>query len=206
MSFLLPYLKCRDNETSYCTLGSANEESEEMEYENIHKVEPNSPENFIAVEIENHNDDVSYDRTTQLIPNTIQQKQDFKEHFHSETSSPGVSKYLLEEKSNPDKQDEIDTLFHSLAQTVKKLNPYYRAVAKAKVCSIISELEIKNLTHEFVIPDISPYSLCTTVNEKQSSSPSSMSSALLETATHNVESFPDPCQVSAEFREQFSKR
>lgn len=31
------------------------------------------------------------------------------------------------------KKDEVEALFYGLAQTVKKLPPYYRALAKAKV-------------------------------------------------------------------------
>lgn len=54
--------------------------------------------------------------------------------------SEEMLKYLLDTK-----KDEIETLFYSLAQTVKKMTPYYQAVAKARVCSIVSELELENL-------------------------------------------------------------
>ncbi|KAK4874253.1 hypothetical protein RN001_013613 [Aquatica leii] len=48
-----------------------------------------------------------------------------------------------------DQDDEVETLFYSLSQTVKKMEPYYRAVAKSRVCSIIGELEIQNITRQY---------------------------------------------------------
>ncbi|KAF5299490.1 hypothetical protein FQR65_LT01072 [Abscondita terminalis] len=73
----------------------------------------------------------------------------------SEDDSVEPSDSFKKEKRRPhqntivfENEDEIDSLFYSLAKTVKKMDPYYRALAKARVCSIVSDLELQNLTRQ----------------------------------------------------------
>lgn len=58
------------------------------------------------------------------------------------TASAVVMDYLLK----MEEKDEVEALFYGLAQTVKQLPPYYRALAKSKVSSIVGEIELQSLT------------------------------------------------------------
>lgn len=73
-----------------------------------------------------------------------------------------VMKYLLDKKkaqiTPPIQQPSvIDTFFSSIAATVKNFSAYYQNIAKSKIFSIISDLEMKQIMQEqpFLVPNTS---------------------------------------------------
>ncbi|XP_044760182.1 uncharacterized protein LOC123317641 [Coccinella septempunctata] len=59
------------------------------------------------------------------------------------SASSMVMDYLL--KNKQEEKDDVDAFFHGLAQTVKKMSPYYRAITKARVGSVVGEMEIQSI-------------------------------------------------------------
>ncbi|XP_014271110.1 uncharacterized protein [Halyomorpha halys] len=62
------------------------------------------------------------------------------------TASAIMMEYIIDHRMNERKSlDDIDQIFQGLAATVKKFSPYNQALAKAKVVSLVSDLEIEDL-------------------------------------------------------------
>ncbi|XP_017755456.1 PREDICTED: uncharacterized protein LOC108547438 [Eufriesea mexicana] len=69
-----------------------------------------------------------------------------------------ISSNKYENTQPRDDTNDIDLFFQSMASTVKKFSPYNQAVAKARIFSIISEVEIQALS-SMKCTHCSPYSL-----------------------------------------------
>jgi hypothetical protein len=59
-------------------------------------------------------------------------------------------KYILEKKNEENLKEKnepsaIDQFFLSMCSTVKQFSPYHQHLAKTKIFSIISEIELENL-------------------------------------------------------------
>lgn len=150
MNFLIPFLKDRPSNSSINAYYSSNEEPDPPE-ENITK--PIQSESIVHKSIED------------IIEKPIPVKKRIK-ILQPITKDPTITmKYPYKGKHK--EPDEIEILFYSFAQTVKRMDPYHRAVAKSKVCSIITELEIQSLTKSGVTSDPSPsvtYASCSSSN------------------------------------------
>jgi len=62
-----------------------------------------------------------------------------------EAQSNAFLQFILNEKMNKSKQDETDLFYASIAQTVKSLSPINRVIARQKIVSVISDLQLSDM-------------------------------------------------------------
>ncbi|KOC65508.1 hypothetical protein WH47_10088, partial [Habropoda laboriosa] len=135
MLFLDPYIKERETVTSIRT---SDESNNELDTSNTTST---ADSNVTQILLSPKNSDV---------PPEILAGRKIK--GETETASTVLMNYILKSKSeSPEQQqqeDDIDLFFKSIALTVKKLSPYTQAIAKARVFSIISALELEELSNK----------------------------------------------------------
>lgn len=78
------------------------------------------------------------------------QKKSNISNYTSETAYSTLMNYILEKKNEENLEEKkesnaIDQFFLSMCSTVKQFSPYNQHLAKTKIVSIVSELELKNL-------------------------------------------------------------
>lgn len=130
MSFLLPHFKERSsNNISSVRCETVYEDSNAAEDPLWEDVKQDSPENF-------HNVAETSTPPSKRIKYSPQS-------FPSETPSTTLTKFLLENKAKS--MNDIQQFFDSISTTVQSFPPKDRAIAKAKVFQIISEMELEIL-------------------------------------------------------------
>lgn len=77
---------------------------------------------------------------------TMAKKKSKVSNSPSETASSTLMKYILENKNESKSElSAIDQFFLSMCSTVKQFSPYHQHLAKTKIFSIVSEIELENL-------------------------------------------------------------
>lgn len=59
------------------------------------------------------------------------------------SASAELMKYLLKNKKEDNKEDDVDRFFLSIASTVKKFNIYNQSVVKSRIFNMVSEVELQ---------------------------------------------------------------
>lgn len=156
MSFLLPYIKERgDNITSV-----------NVDLEKESDSDGDGASNSLLSQDENHYESpipqkLNEEQSSSVKKQTsVSSKQTgyFKRKINQpDTASGTLMKYILRnKKENEDPEanttNDIDLFFKSIAATVKKLSPYNQAIAKARVFSTVSQLEIEEISRKGLQP------------------------------------------------------
>ncbi|XP_072385647.1 uncharacterized protein [Diabrotica undecimpunctata] len=124
----------------------------EMPEQEESQAEAEADSEIVETEEESLNVEVSYEK--QAPKRTVFETPQLpKKKKNERTAASVVMVYLLKSEE----KDEVEALFYGLAQTVKKMPPYYRALAKARVSSIVGEIELQSITHPNPPAMRSPY-------------------------------------------------
>lgn len=182
MSFLIPFFKERETITSVnihindeCNNFSTHEDDEA---------------DIDALQVNNEEDHLTSQPSASLVP-TVQKRNKNKQ----ENASAVLMNYILNNRKETPQQvqnttTDVDIFFQSMATTVKKFSPYNQANAKAKVFSIISEMEFNELSQKECQPPLQ----ITIPSPLHNSSPSVTqplsTSSTTSDSTHTWESTP----------------
>ncbi|XP_023721038.1 uncharacterized protein LOC111871887 [Cryptotermes secundus] len=152
MSFLQPYLKDRTAITSInCAEGETHDESSS----NMERIPEDNPTVPIFLSQQSGTPVSNIPKSTAplvRLPTRTKSRQFPKKPEPQETSSAVMMKYLLNQKQ----ADDIDIFCPSMAATVTKFPPRQSAIAKARVFSVISKLEIELVTQPSEQPATTP--------------------------------------------------
>ncbi|XP_046144392.1 uncharacterized protein LOC114882602 [Osmia bicornis bicornis] len=129
MSFLTKYMKERETVTSIQI--NVSEESNQ-DVDDTTTIEDNS--NFIETPA-----------PSQASHTSTQFRK--KKRKRTGTASDSLMNYILNNTKEEKAMDEIDLFFKSTALTVKELTPYNQIIAKTRISSIISELQLQELSN-----------------------------------------------------------
>ncbi|XP_077292492.1 uncharacterized protein LOC143915651 [Arctopsyche grandis] len=123
MEFLLPFIKERD--TSSIVLPQLSDD------------EDDNQEDYIDLE-----DNAKLTEDFAEPPN---KKYKESETLEGENVSTFLMKHILENRTHSSELDNIEAFFVGMASTVKMFSPLNKAIAKGKIFSIVSEMELENL-------------------------------------------------------------
>lgn len=158
MSFLRPHLKERDSISYVDSVTSDDDgnsdDNEDLcgELENINGL---SEDTYEAQFTQNKN---SSTITSQLVCKPIPKNSSLTKKIklsedYPESASKTLMQYILQQKGNEtkSKEDDInldmnDTFFSSMSLMVKQFSPYHQHVARSKIFSIVSEIELQHIT------------------------------------------------------------
>lgn len=160
MSFLIPYIKEKE---TVATIQAHNEANDELDNASTTEDKINLIETLSSPKIED-----------QATPETFRRKIKIK----PKTASAVLMDYVLSNRTANIEQtmDDTDLFFKSIALSVKKLSPYNQVIAKARVSSVLSELQMQELSRTNG-EHISSDSLYSTVVSTPSPSPSPCTSS-----------------------------
>ncbi|GBP81126.1 hypothetical protein EVAR_88224_1 [Eumeta japonica] len=91
-----------------------------------------------------------------------------------QSASAVLMSRLLDQQAIPQQHDELDRFFLNISETVKKFSPYLQAMAKNKIFTLVSEMELQQLA---------PPSFENTPQYAYTPSPASTSSCIPASAT-----------------------
>ncbi|XP_003396199.1 uncharacterized protein LOC126915783 [Bombus affinis] len=133
MSFLIPYMKERETITSV-QVHVSDESNDELDdvnttEDNSNLIERSSSSKVSDIPIETFRRKMKREPATAVL---------------MDYASSNTNRTVNEEQQT---MDDIDLFFKSIALTVKKLSPYNQIIAKARVSSVISELQIQELSN-----------------------------------------------------------
>lgn len=187
----MPYFKERP---TLCTVTAIHEdkgsdvEENDFDEENERSASPgvNIPQTTVAFTSKKTHaiSGSSHSYITPVVKRTRIRQTTIAQPISSERPSTSLMKFILENKT---KTNDIQQFFDSIATTVQSFPPRDRAIAKAKVFSVISQMELEilgrnpNISSEYVA---SPASYETQISETRNDfysppSPQTLSSDLL---------------------------
>lgn len=158
LQFLKTHMKERE---SMSNIGTVSDEDEELFEADNEKCQP---EKDTELDIDlSCNDDTYFNDLSPstsipspkefrkpIVKNTLAKKKSKVSNYSSETASSTLMKYILEKKNEENLEEKkessaIDQFFLSMCSTVKQFSPYKQHLAKTKIFSIVSEIELENL-------------------------------------------------------------
>lgn len=134
-------------------------------------------ENITATEIQNEEDITAINKSSQPQPSQAKKAKTIKRGKIQppQTASAVLMSKLLEAQNKSPQHDELDRFFLHISDTVKKFSPYLQAIAKNKIFSLVSEMELQQLAP--------PNFATATPQYAYASSPASTSSSVQASAT-----------------------
>lgn len=135
-------------------------------------------ENITATEIQNEDDITASNKSSQpLLSQTKKAKTIKRGKIQPPQTASAVlmSKLLEAQNKSPRQDDELDRFFLHISDTVKKFSPYLQAIAKNKIFSLVSEMELQQLAPPNFATATPPYAYAP--------SPASTSSCVQASAT-----------------------
>ncbi|GBP87904.1 hypothetical protein EVAR_66383_1 [Eumeta japonica] len=123
-------------------------------------------------EIRNEDDSIVHNKSSQPQNGQVKKAKAIKKAKvqPKQSASAILMTRLLDEQANVSREhDELDRFFLSISDTVKKFSPYLQAIAKNKIFSLVSEMELQQLAP--------PRHITTTPQYTDTPSPASTSSS-----------------------------
>lgn len=164
MEFLKPYMKERETVSSVNTKSDEEKSSSDSENElNYSKNEINKSGNITMESIISPEENITNSTPSELSPKfckpppkkimTPKKRKKNEGHVSSESASSHLMRYIIEKekkeevKANTEKNEinVIDQFFQNMVSTVKQFSPYLQHLAKTRVFSVISELELDHI-------------------------------------------------------------
>jgi len=160
MEFLKPYMKERETVSSVDTKSDVEESSSDSENE------INKSSNITVDSINSPEENITNSTPSELSPKfskpqpkkimTPKKRKKNEGHASSESASSHLMRYIIEKekkeeiKANTEKNeiDVIDQFFQNMGSTVKQFSPYHQHLAKTRVFSVISELELDHINSQ----------------------------------------------------------
>lgn len=162
MNFLKPYMKERETVSSIEAQSDVEKNSSDAEDdENFSENETNQSNNIAMESISSPDENITHSTLpepsqTFCVPQpkkimTPKKRKKKECCTTSESASSQLMKYIIEKEkeevksNNKTEIDLIDKFFQSMSLTVKQFSPYHQHLAKTRVFSVISELELEHL-------------------------------------------------------------
>lgn len=146
MSFLIPYIKERETISSVNVAIHEESLGDDTQYSrDLLDVAASPTDNQDAMNF------VQPKPTHELVPSNKTPVRSNTKRKRLESASGVLMDFILNNRSEPATHENkdacaLDLFFSSIAKTVKTFSPYNQALAKSRVFSIISELEISELS------------------------------------------------------------
>lgn len=164
MDFLKPYMKERETVSTIEAQNDTEKNSSDSENEEtLSQNDTPQSDNNIIENINLPEENIPHSTPTALSPQftkpqpkkimTQKKRKKTESHVNSESASSQLMKYIIEkEKEEESKSNEktneinvIDQFFQNMSLTVKQFSPYHQHLAKTRVFSVISELELEHI-------------------------------------------------------------
>uniref|UniRef100_A0A2A4JXY4 MADF domain-containing protein n=1 Tax=Heliothis virescens TaxID=7102 RepID=A0A2A4JXY4_HELVI len=146
MSFLLPYMKERPTKCPIPPVPGFNDYAHEEEVAQSPEVEQQSTDTFTPEVSQQTVGTLPTTPSPAQTPKHPQPKGKRGQKATDETPSTVLMKYIIESKNNTPPPDDIEQVMAGVVTTLRSFPPRERAIAKAKIFKIVSDMEIEILS------------------------------------------------------------